>query len=138
MQITKEMIKDYKINKLKYDFMGYTFNNTSELSFHHLIIPKRNCKSLGLKDGCFKWNGAILVQNTSHEYLHIIERIDYDIFLAITSGLVDQNIKECLDIENLRNIRNLLLEFEDKHKNDRTKKGNILIKREYLYRRIEL
>ena len=43
-EVTREMIKMYNIKKLKYDFMGYTFNNINELSFHHLIVPKRDCR----------------------------------------------------------------------------------------------
>lgn len=137
-EIKKEMIKDFEINKLKFDFMGYTFNNTKELSFHHLIIPRRYCEFYNIGDGFYKWNGTILNQNTSHDYLHIIERLDYDLFLAITSELIDENLKGKIDIENLKKIRELLLIFEKEHKYDKTKKGNVLIKREFLYRRIDL
>ena len=137
-EIKKEMIKDFEINKLKFDFMGYTFSNTKELSFHHLLIPRRNSEFYNIGDGVYKWNGAILNQNTSHDYLHIIERLDYDLFLAITSELIDENLKGKIDIENLKKIRELLLFFEKEHKYDKTKKGNILIKREFLYRRIDL
>ena len=65
--ITLEMINIYKIRKLGYDFMGYTFSKPQELSFHHLIVPKR----LGGKETIE--NGAILKQCTSHDYLHRIE-----------------------------------------------------------------
>lgn len=34
-EITREMIKTFKLNKLGYDQMGYTFNNTKQLSYHH-------------------------------------------------------------------------------------------------------
>lgn len=53
-EITGEMIKDFKIKELGYDFMGYNFRNPSDLSFHHLIVAKRNCPSLGLGDGYMK------------------------------------------------------------------------------------
>ena len=72
-EVTREMIKLYNIKKLGYDFMGYTFNRPEELSFHHLIIPHRDCKREGLGEGYLMWNGAILKQETSHEYLHTIE-----------------------------------------------------------------
>lgn len=49
--VTRDMIKTYKINKLKYDFMGYTFNRYDELSFHHLIIPKKDSFQMGIGDG---------------------------------------------------------------------------------------
>ena len=45
------MIKLYDIKKLGYDFMGYTFRNINELSFHHLIVPHRECERKGLGDG---------------------------------------------------------------------------------------
>ena len=79
-EVTKLMIKDFKIMKLGYDFMGYKVNRTKDLSFHHLIIPNRESKSYGLGEGYLYWNGAILRQNTSHDYLHISEKIDPDIF----------------------------------------------------------
>lgn len=32
-EISSIMIKKYALNKLKYDFMGYEFTNTNQLSF---------------------------------------------------------------------------------------------------------
>ena len=49
--ITRDMIHIYNIKKLGYDFMGYTFRRTEELSFHHLIVPKKDCKKQGLGEG---------------------------------------------------------------------------------------
>lgn len=132
-QITREMIKIYRIKH--FDFMGYDIKRKESLSFHHLIVPHRYCKQQGLGDGYYKWNGAILVQDTSHDYLHTIEHIDYDVFSAITSEMIDMNIKGKLDIENLRYIRDILLSFEREHDHDRNKKGKLLIKREYIHNR---
>ena len=134
-EITKLMIKEYKLVKLGYDFMGYDITNKSNLSFHHLIVPYRNCKAMGLGEGYLEWNGAILNQNTSHDYLHLIEAKDYDMFLAITSELIDENVKGHLDIDNLRRIHDILECFEREHSNDRSKKGKVLIKQEYMRRR---
>lgn len=136
--VTQEMIKDYRIDKLGYDFMGYEIKNKKFLSFHHLIVPRRNCKKEGLGEGYYKWNGAILVQYSSHEYLHLIEQKDYEIFLRITSEMIDQNLKGKLDLENLKQIRDLLLYFEKEHLHDSSKKGKRLIKSEYLNERITL
>lgn len=136
--ITKEMIKQYRIKKLGYDFMGYTFNRVEDLSFHHLIVPKRDCRDRGLGDGYLYWNGAILNQETSHDYLHTIERVDRKLFLLITQEMIEQNEKGYLDLENLRRIRKILLYFEDEHKNDRNKQGKLLIKRQYIDKRIKL
>ena len=75
-EITEKMIKDFKIMKLGFDFMGYKVDKKQSLSFHHLIIPHRESRNYGIGDGYLYWNGAILRQNTSHDYLHIIEAKD--------------------------------------------------------------
>ena len=106
--VTREMVRLYNLRKLGYDFMGYNIHNVEKLSFHHLIVPKRDCKAQGLGDGYYKWNGAILVQETSHDYLHIIERIDRDMFLEITKLMIEQNKNEKLDLESLKRIREIL------------------------------
>lgn len=136
--VTKEMIRLYNLKKLGYDFMGYNIHNIEKLSFHHLVVPKRNCKAQGLGNGYYKWNGAILVQETSHDYLHIIERIDRDMFLEITKIMIEQNKNEKLDIESLKRIRAILLAFEHEHKYESSHKGKRLIKQQYIKDRIIL
>ena len=137
-EITKIMVNDFKIMKLGMDFMGYHVNRKQDLSYHHLIIPRRHCKEAGLGEGYLYWNGAILRQNTSHNYLHIIEKIDPDIFCELTSEMIDENIKGRLDIDNLKRIHDLLLYFEREHDHDTSKKGKLLIKREFVTTRIPL
>ena len=136
--ITEQMIKDFKIMKLGFDFMGYKVDKKQSLSFHHLIIPHRESRNYGIGEGYLYWNGAILRQNTSHDYLHIIEKIDSDIFYELTSEMIDENIKGRLDIDNLKRIHDLLLYFEREHDHDYTKKGKLLIKREYVEGRVIL
>ena len=131
-EITREMIKTFKLNKLGYDQMGYIFNNTKQLSYHHMIIANKDGGLMTFE------NGAILRQNTSHDYLHCINLVDSEIFYLITSELIDENIKRKVDIENLRKIRDLLLYFEREHDHDYTKKGKLLIKREYVECRVIL
>lgn len=137
-QVTKLMIKDFNIMKLGYDFMGYKVDRTKDLSFHHLIIPHRESKTYGIGEGYLYWNGAILNQDTSHEYLHLIERLDPEIFGGITSEMVDMNVKRHLDTENLRQIRSMLEYFEKEHCSDRSSKGKLLIKEKYLTERVRL
>lgn len=136
--VTSEMIRKYRIKQLGYDFMGYTFNNPSDLSFHHLIVAKKDCHSLGLGDGYYEWNGAILKQKTSHDYLHIIQQIDPEIFWDITNEMIDENMKGRLDIDNLKRIRDILLYFESEHYDEGNKKGKRLIRREFITNRIPL
>ena len=134
-EITKLMIAKYKLLELKYDFMGYEFEKEKDLSFHHLIIPKRLCKVQNIpEDGYVEWNGAILNQKTAHNYLHTIERYDPEMFGYITSEMIDQNIQGYLDIKNIKNIDDVLCSFEREYSGARTKHGDPLIKEEYTRR----
>lgn len=137
-EITEKMIKDFKITKLGFDFMGYKVDKKQSLSFHHLIIPHRESRNYGIGDGYLYWNGAILRQNSSHDYLHLIENIDPEIFYELTSEMIDENIKGRLDIDNLKRIHDLLLYFEREHDHDTSKKGKLLIKREFVTGRVNL
>lgn len=59
--ITNLMINDFKLKKLGYDFMGFSFKRKEQLSFHHLIVAHKNCKELHIpSEGYLYWNGAIL------------------------------------------------------------------------------
>lgn len=128
--ITKQMIDDYKLKKLGYDFMGYTFNNINELSFHHLITPRRLCNEMQDR-GYNRENGAILKQYSSHEYLHLIEIYDRDRFLEITKWLVEENQLGRLDIDSLRKIRDVLLSFEKEHENTKNSSGQLILKKKF-------
>lgn len=131
-EITRIMIEEYNMKKLKYDFMGYTFDRTNQLSAHHLIIPARNGGKLTRDNTC------ILRQDTSHDYLHIIEHYDYDMFLSITSELIDENVIGKLTKENLIAIRDVLLCFEREYCGTYTRKGMPIIKPEYVEKRLIL
>lgn len=125
--VTKKMIKLYELEKYKLDFMSYRFNQIGDLTYHHLIIPKCDGGPKTIK------NGAILTR-TSHDYLHLIQQIDKEIFYLISSEMIDQNIKGKLDIKNLKKIRELLRYFESEHIDERTREGKLLIKEKYLIR----
>jgi len=137
-ELTKDMIQIYNLQIFKYDFMGYTFSKPSELSFHHLIIPKKDSRKEGIGDGYVWWNGAILVRNTAHDYLHRIEQIDRDTFLRITDQMVLENVNKKIDKDTLLRIREYLVNFEDKHYDDTDKYGKRLIKKEFITNRIHL
>ena len=136
-EITKLMVNDFNLKKLGYDFAGFHFNKTNELSFHHLIVPHRDSKEYGIGEGYVYWNGAILVQNTSHDYLHLIERINRPMFLAITDELVKENKQGYVDVDNIRRIHNVMEEFESRYGDVKSKKGKLLVKREYVKNRIK-
>lgn len=132
--VTKEMVKIYKIKKIGLDFMGYRVDKTNNISFHHLIIPNRLGGKREISNGAILMQGQHRSESNSHDYLHLIEKLDYEIFCFITSEMLDQNIKGRLDIENLKQIRGLLQYFEREHINDRGNKGKLLIKPNYLIR----
>lgn len=136
--VTKDMIHLYQIKKLGYDFMGYTFVNINELSFHHLIVPKQYSKEAGIGDGYLLWNGAILKQETSHDYLHLIERIDRESFLKITNYMIQENKNGKIDIDTLKRIREILLNFEYYYGDERNKDGKPIIKRKFIQNRIPI
>ena len=131
-QITKDMIRIYKIKELGHDFAGYKLQKGDIYTYHHNIIAKRNEGPETI------WNGAILCGKTIHPYLHLIEQYDPEIFYLITSELIDENIKRKLTLDSLRRIRTLLEYFEKEHCSTRTKKGNLLIKESYVRDRIRL
>lgn len=133
--ITKLMIAKYKLLELKYDFMGYEFNKEKELSFHHLIVPHRLCKVLNAEnDGYTIQNGAILKQSTAHNYLHIVERYDKEMFDGVTALMVGENLQGYLDETSIKRIDDILQCFEREYSGARTKNGKPLIKEEYTRR----
>ena len=133
-ETTKLMIKKFMLTKLKYDFMGYEFSKKIDLSFHHLIVPHKNCKELGLGEGYFDWNCSILNKNSSHPYLHLIGDYDYDIFSAITNEMINENLQGYIDMSNLRKINDILNVFERDYGDIKNKKGYPIIKKEYTKR----
>ena len=137
-RITVEMINKYELKRLGYDFMGYIFLDKRELSFHHLIIARRDCRLQNLGSGYLIWNGAILKMNTSHRYLHVIEQLDRDAFLDITSEMIKQNCMGHLSLDCLRRIREILLSFEREYCSARNARNELYIKPDYVDKRIIL
>ena len=129
-EVTKRMITNFRLMNVGYDFMGYNVNSLDSLSFHHLIVPHKNFADQG-SGGYEDWNGAILVRLTSHDYLHLIEKYDFNIFIDITSEMIDQNIKGKLDPKNIRLIDMLLKDFEKEWDGEIGYNGKPLIKDEF-------
>lgn len=125
--ITKQLLIDYRIRELGYDFMGYNLKRNENYNYHHLIIPRRLGGEKTLE------NGAILVER-SHQYLHTIETRDLDMFNEITNQIILMKDKGYIDSYNIRIIHSMLKCFEKEHKYDKTSKGKLLIKKNYLER----
>lgn len=133
-EVTKLLINDFKIKELGYDFMGFSLYKDSLLSFHHLILSKEYCKKAHLGKGYWYWNGVILCQDTSHEYLHLIQRYEDELFRYISSEMYDMKVKGYLDKQNLIAIGQILDYFESLYMDQKTDKGHYLIKEKYLDR----
>ena len=125
--ITRLMIELYCLEQLGYDFMGYEKAGNGVYTFHHLIVPK-------CKNGPETVQNGAIIRRIPHDYLHIIEHTDYDVFSAITSEMVDMNLKGHLDIHNIEHINDLLNYFEREYSNYTTKHGKPLIKEQYTRR----
>lgn len=128
-RLRERLYKIYNLEELGFDFMGYEFGSKKELSTHH-IIPRHTGGQTK------KGNLCVLNRTTSHNYIHLIEDYDYKAFLNISRLLLEQVKQGKIDIEEVKRINELLLNFEEKHKDDETKNGTLLIKEEYKTKRI--
>lgn len=128
-RLRERLYKEYNLDELGYDFLGYTFKDKKELSTHH-IIPR-------FIGGETKHNNlCILNRNTSHNYIHLIQDYDYKVFMQISKHLLEQVNLGHIDIDELKQIDELLMFFEDKFKNEQARSGELLIRPEYKEKRI--
>ncbi len=110
--VTKKMINNFHLTQLGIDFMGYTFEKECDLSFHHLLVPKKLCKLRGFGDGYEEWNACILVRDTAHDYLHFVEKYDRNKFNDITYEMIKEKEKGELVLKNILKIDYILSRFE--------------------------
>ncbi len=123
------MINEFKLLEIGIDFMGYRITDPRKLSFHHLVEFKRD-GGVYVMD-----NGAILVRNTSHDYIHLIERVDKKIFNAITDEMKKENKQGSIERDNIVKIDEYLCDFEERHSDDTIGKGRKLLIRDEFLRR---
>lgn len=123
--ITREMLKIYKPRSCL-DWLNYKLVK-KDLTFHHIIKCEHGGKMT-------KENGALLMP-VSHQYLHLIEYKEHEIYESINQILkfVNNQMTEPT-LEQRRIIEYLLEDFEDKHLEDKNSKGKPLIKQKYLER----
>lgn len=128
-EITRELIRIYKPKGI--DWMGYNIHTIRDLTYHH--IQKKEDGGPFTLD-----NGALLRGDTSHEYLHIIETRDMDMYIYINNILKMINTQGYRPTkEQLLLIKDVLLQFEREHCSDRNSKGKVLIKTKYIEGRRE-
>lgn len=130
-RLADKLFYDFDLHKLGYDFMGFYFDDKKELSYHH-ILPRH------YKGKTTYENGAILNRQTSHNYIHTIEEIDFQLFIELSQILKDEHQVKKITPEHLKEINMLLTYFEQKYAGQYTKRGNLIIKEEYVRRRVIL
>ena len=105
------------------DWMG--FNSNDRYSFHHLTKKSDGGERIIS-------NGAILHQNSSHPYLHTIEYYDLDKYIFINNILREVNNQKYMPTkEQLKQIRYVLLEFQNEYDGKVSSRGKPIIKKEY-------
>ena len=125
-KIKKEMLQIYQpLSNL--DWLNYKITRTSDLTYHHCLK-----KSYGGKKTVE--NGALLMP-IAHQYLHLIECIDIDTYIAINKFFGIINKQRCEPTKEQREmIEYILLHFESIHKWDKKNNGKLLIQKKYLER----
>lgn len=122
-EIVKVMIKIWDMNTM--DWMGY--DNLERYSFHHLTKKSDGGNQIPLID-----NGAILHQESSHPYLHTIEYYDLDKYIFINNILRAINEQKTMpSIEQLKQIKYVLKEFQNEYDGKVSSRGKPIIKKEY-------
>lgn len=80
-EILHLMKKKYYSKGVKYlDWMGYPVTEKNCPSYHH-ILKAEDLRSKGMSDEATLENGAYLGKK-SHEKLHLIEKLDYDLYIS--------------------------------------------------------
>lgn len=130
-KLRERIYKDFKMEQLGYDFMGYTFESKKELSTHH-ILPRH------LGGQTKKNNLCALNRFTSHNYIHLIEDTDYKVFLELSKYLLEEVKKGEIGREQLLRIADVLQFFEYKYRDEEDRHGELLIRPEYKSKRIIL
>lgn len=124
-KITIEMLKIY-IPYSNLDWMNYKLIK-NDLTYHHIVKKEDKGKTEIT-------NGAILMP-VSHQYLHLIECLDIDTYIALNNLFKIVNTQGYEPTREQRElIEYLLKEFEKIHKWDKGLKGKLLVQKKYLER----
>lgn len=124
-KILNLMIDYYNLKGI--DFMGYKVTKHNPYTYHH-ILKRCHGGNETLE------NGAILTKY-SHQYLHVIESRDLEMYNQINNILKEINKQGFRPLERqILAIDYILRIFESEHFEDKTAKGKILIRKEFLKR----
>lgn len=121
--ILRLMVNEYNLKGI--DFMGYKLTRNNPYTYHHII---KRCHG----GGKTLENGAVLTK-IAHEYLHIVESREWELYVELNMVLKEINNQHYRPTERqLLAIDYMLSMFENQHEYDKTSKGKILIKKQYI------
>ena len=123
--LSKRMLKIYEpISNL--DWMNYRLVK-EEITLHHI---KKKCDG-----GKREINNLALLMPVGHQYLHLIECIDIDTYLELNAlfKVINMQGKEPTLMQR-GVIEDILRSFEEQHRWEKDRDGNLLIKRKYMKR----
>ena len=107
--VLREMKKIYFKKELDYvDWMGFKIDDINKPSYHH-IVKKEDLKKENKDYDATISNGAYLGKK-SHELLHKIEMIDYELYLSWNYLFNVINNMKCYPIDDVIKIRDDLKE----------------------------
>ena len=108
------------------DWLNYKLVR-EDITAHHII--KRS------DGGRLDMNNVAILNNTSHQYLHLIECRDYETYVELNKIFKYINQQKCEPTVEQRNmIETLLLNFEQEHRWDKGANGKLLLQYKYLKR----
>lgn len=123
--ITREMLKIYKPYS-SMDWMNYKLVR-NDMTAHHILKKEHG--------GKLEISNIAPLRSISHQYLHLIEYKDINTYITINKIFKYVNQQGYEPTQEQREIIEYLLkEFENEHKFDKSSKGKLLIKQEYLKR----
>lgn len=119
-------------NMTDIDWLGYQLNKEQKFIFHH-IHKREHGGKVELNNGAILCGGV-----NSHQYLHIIECKDYELFVYLNNMLKTiNNQREMPNKQQLLAIDNIFKQFEREYCGYRNSRGELLIKEEYTKRLIK-
>ena len=93
-EITRLMINEWKMKEM--DWLGYEVQRNNQYQFHH-IVKREHGGKLEIS------NGAILGE-LSHQYLHIVECKDLEMYIYLNNILKQINNQQhlLLDLQHMK------------------------------------
>lgn len=124
-KIVKKMLKIY-IPYSNLDWLNYKLVKEN-LTAHHII---KRCDG-----GKLEWNNIAILNDVSHQYLHLIECLDINTYDELNKmfKFINQQKEEPTE-EQRQIIEFLLCDFEKEHRWDKGSNGKLLLQYKYLKR----